>query len=79
VVFAVRFFAVLVLLTGALIEFGILLLAAWQGSAATSSPPLAFREWMIVGVVCLTFGVAVWLLVRSLFRCADRIELRRMN
>ncbi len=73
----IRLLAVVVLLVGALIEIGVILIAAWQGSAATSSPPLHSTEWIVVSGFCLTLGLVLWWLVRSLLRWADRIELNR--
>jgi len=72
-----RLIGVLMLLAGLLFECGLVLLAVWQGSAATSDPPLHAREWLIVVGFGLGFGLVVWLVVRSLFRWGDRIELNR--
>ncbi len=75
----IRLVGVLLLLFGLFAEAGILLMAAWQGSAATSAPPLQVREWLIVLGICFALALCVWLAMRALFRWADRIEMDRLN
>lgn len=75
----IRLIGALILLAGLLFECGLVLVAMWQGSAATSDPPLQARDWLIVVGIGLGFGLAVWIVVRSLFRWADRIELDRLG